>query len=365
MKIEIARDDLLWPLQRVHSAVERRQSLPILGNVLVSYGPDGLSMTATDLQLELTASAEVACEEAGAFTLPARKFLDIVRAVPEGAGVRLEPEESRVVIRAGRARFTLATLPAEEFPTLGDGQTGTAAGLGRETVRELLRKTQFAMAQQDVRYYLNGLLLELGDGTARAVATDGHRLALCEQPFEGDETWQCILPRKAVTEWLRLLEHADEALALHLGQGQLTVALSGRMRLTSKLVDGRFPDYAGVVPKAGDKVLTVDRGQLEATLRRAAIVSNEKFRGVRCSLAPGELTISSHNPEQEEAEESLDVDYDGAPVEIGFNVTYLLDVLSVLDSEAVRMTLTQPDASALLQGVDEPHCTYVVMPMRL
>lgn len=365
MKIEIARDELLWPLQRVHSAVERRQSLPILSNVLVSYGPEGVGMTATDLQLELSASADVACEEVGAFTLPARKFLDVLRALPEGARVRLEPEETRVVIRAGRARFTLATLPAEEFPTLGDTEPGGSVRLDRAAMRELLRKTQFAMAQQDVRYYLNGLLLELGDGRVRAVATDGHRLALCERPLEVAEAWRCIVPRKSVTEWMRLLEHADETLGLQLGQGQLTVTLSERMRLTSKLVDGRFPDYAGVVPRDGDKVLTVDRAELEATLRRVAIVSNERFRGVRCSLAPGELTISAHNPDQEEAEESLDVDYQGAPIEIGFNVTYLLDVLSVLDSSAVRMTLTQPDASALLAGVDEPHCTYVVMPMRL
>ena len=366
MKIKLQREELLRPLQSVIGVVERRQTLPVLGNVLLVAGDDGISLTATDLEVELVAAANQGVLEPGQVTLPARKFMDIVRNLPEGAEVTLALDGDRAVVTAERSRFTLSTLPASEFPTVEDiGETHPLV-LPQHDLRELIDKTHFAMALQDVRYYLNGLLLELEPGRLRAVATDGHRLALGE--ISGDVSTerqqQVIVPRKGVQELLRLLDDTDEQVRVELGSNHIRVTLP-HLRFTSKLIDGRFPDYQRVIPTVDDRVLETSRETLRQALVRASILSNEKYRGVRFVLAPEELRIQSNNPEQEQADEELAVQYQAEGMEVGFNASYLLDALNAIDGANVRMGLVDSSSSTILEDPENGRFRYVVMPMRL
>ena len=366
MKITLERETLLRPLQAVIGVVERRHALPILGNLLIEAGEDGLTVTATDMEVELVASIETAVEEAGRVTVPARKLVDIVRNLPEGAMVTLRHGENGVAVTAERSRFTLATLPATEFPNVeGVGETRPVV-LPQRELRGLIAGTQFCMAVQDVRYYLNGLLLELESGTVRAVATDGHRLAVgtLEGDVQLDEPRQVIVPRKGVQELLRLLDEVDDPVRVELGGNHIRVSV-GALRFTSKLVDGRFPDYRRVIPEIGECVLEMDRETARQALTRAAILSNEKYRGVRLSVGPGELRIQSNNPEQEHAEEELAVEYQADAMEVGFNASYLLDALGALSGQTVRMGLVDANSSAILSDPADGRFRYVVMPMRL
>ncbi|HEY1771922.1 MAG TPA: DNA polymerase III subunit beta [Gammaproteobacteria bacterium] len=366
MKFEALRDSLLKPVQAVVGVVERRQTMPILANVLLTVADKTLSVTATDLEVELVAQADVDVKEKGEVTVPARKLLDICRSLPEGAKLSVSLERDRVTVKSGRSRFLLATLPAAEFPAVEDIKSQRSADLVQKKLRELIERTQFSMAQQDVRYYLNGLLFELSPKRIRAVATDGHRLAMCD--LEADATdlpaQQVIVPRKGVLELQRLLSDGDEPAKVSFGANHVRVELPG-LRFTSKLIDGRFPDYERVVPKAGDKDILADRQVLRDALGRTAILSNEKYRGVRLQLAPNRLKVMAHNPEQEEAEDEVEVKYQGAELEIGFNVSYLMDALSALHGEQVRITLTDSNSSCLIRQPDNDICRYVVMPMRL
>ena len=366
MKFEILRDTLLGPIQAVVGVVERRQTMPILANLLLSVTDRKLSVTATDMEVELVAETEVSGADQGEVTVPARKLLEICKALPEGAGVSVTLDKERLVLRSGRSRFSLATLPAADFPAVEDIRVQRSFSLLQKQLRSLINKTAFSMAQQDVRYYLNGLLLETTDKQLRAVATDGHRLALCDLESDlGDmPAQQVILPRKGVLELLRLLGESDESAKLELGSNHIRVHLPG-LRFTSKLIDGRFPEYDRVVPKGGDKIVTVDRQGLREALSRAAILSNEKYRGIRLNLNDGQLRIQAHNPEQEEAEDEVEVEYQGAELEIGFNVSYLLDALAALNSEKVILTMTDSNSSCLIQEPGKEDCRYVVMPMRL
>lgn len=366
MKIEIQREVLLRPLQQVIGAVERRQTLPALGNVLIRADDRGLSLTTTDLEIELVAAIEHAASEPGEITVPARKLMDICRALPEDVAVSLARDGERLVVRSGRSRFTLATLPASEFPVVDDIAVARELRMQQSAFRGLIEQTSFAMANQDVRYYLNGLMLELTSGTVKAVATDGHRLALAEAAveLEAEGVQQVIVPRKGVQELGRLLEATDSEAVLSFGVNHIRVELP-ELRFTSKLIDGRFPDYGRVVPKGGDKVVRVDRETLRHALARASILSNEKYRGIRVMLSDGLLRIQAHNPEQEEAEEELEVSYRGGDLEIGFNVNYLLDVLSTLSGEEVEITLRDGNSSALIKDPEQGNGLYVVMPMRL
>lgn len=366
MKITANRDDLLHPLQQVVGVVERRQTLPILANVLLAVKGKTLSLTATDLEVELQTAAEVDGDGEFEFTLPARKFLDICKALPEGARVSLELQGDKATLRSGRGRYTLGMLPAQDYPSIDPSQASETFTVPVAVLKRLIDKTQFAMAQQDVRYYLNGLLLELKPGHLRAVATDGHRLALCDAPFDksADTQLQVILPRKAVVELGRLLDGSDDLARVEVSNSHLRVHLD-HTSFTTKLIDGRFPDYERVMPSGETVLMLGDKNTLRQALTRTAILSNEKYRGIRFRLSDGLLHLQAHNPEQDEAEEEVEVDYSGDEMTIGFNVGYLLDVLGVLDGEEVQIAVIDANSSSLITPKDATDCRYVVMPMRL
>jgi DNA polymerase-3 subunit beta len=365
MKFSAERESILAPLQAVIGVVERRQTMPILANVLITGRGEQLSITATDLEVELVAKANVTLEQAGEITLPGRKLLDIVKALPDKAKVTISIESERATVRSGKSRFTLATLPASDFPTVEDIRAQKAVMISQSSLRRLLDKTHFSMAQQDVRYYLNGMLLEADGKTLRTVATDGHRLSYCEATLEHEAgpAQQVIVPRKGVLELQRLLA-GEGNVELAIGTNHVRAQI-GDIRFTSKLIDGRFPEYSRVIPSNPTKKVTADRDVLRSALQRAAILSNEKYRGIRLAVRPGVLVLQSHNPEQEEAEEEVEVNYAGDELEIGFNVNYLLDALAAVDGGQVDLGLTDANNSCLLSSAATPQAKYVVMPMRL
>lgn len=366
MKIKITRELLLPVLQAANNVVERRQALPILSNVLIVAGNDGLQVTATDMEVELVSRLENPVAEPGSVALPARKLFDICRALPADSELTIEANGNKAKISSGRSRFSLAAMNADEFPSIGAFETSIDLDIATETLSDLLESTSFAMAHQDVRYYLNGLLLEMDGSRIRTVATDGHRLALTDKPVEIqlDAPRQCIVPRKGVLEIVRLLNPSQPTAHLSVGENHFRVS-SGNQSLTTKLVDGRFPDYERVIPRETENRVIADREALRAGLSRASILSNEKFRGIRLILKKNLLTAVAHNPEQEEAEEEIEVEYSGAPVEVGFNVSYLLDVLGVMRSPTVRLDLVDAQSSCLMQVPEDAESRYVVMPMRL
>ena len=365
MKLSTGREALLKPLQAVIGVVERRQTMPILANVLLAARDGQLSITATDLEVELVATTELDVETAGEVTVPGRKLLDICRALPDNASVSLSQSGGKVTVRSGRSKFTLTTLPAAEFPTVEDINADKAIDVPQETLARLLEKTHFAMAQQDVRYYLNGLLIESGGTKLKAVATDGHRLALCQVDLDGGALpeKQVIVPRKGVLELQRLMSGEGD-LSLALGSNHIRIQLDG-IRFTSKLIDGRFPEYDRVIPKDPGNELIGDRTLLKGAMQRTAILSNEKYRGIRLVIRDGGLLLQAHNPEQEEAEEEVEVKYTGDDMEIGFNVNYLVDALAVVETEEVSMAFVDANSSCLLREPGNDDCKYVVMPMRL
>jgi DNA polymerase-3 subunit beta len=365
MKFTAAREALLKPLQAVIGVVERRQTMPILANVLLVAKDGQLAVTATDLEVELVANAEVEVEGAGEVTVPGRKLLDICRALPEEAGVAIALSGEKLGIKSGRSKFTLTTLPAADFPTVEDINAGQTLGLPQATLGKLLDKTHFSMAQQDVRYYLNGLLVETDGQHLRAVATDGHRLALSQVQLDGKKMpeQQVIVPRKGVLELQRLLG-AEGEVDLQLGSNHVRIELEG-IRFTSKLIDGRFPEYDRVIPQDTSNQLVADRETLKGALQRTAILSNEKYRGIRLIIRDNGVVLQAHNPEQEEAEEEIEVQYKGDDIEIGFNVNYLLDALGVIESEDVSLSVVDSNSSCLLREPGNDDCKYVVMPMRL
>ena len=370
MKFSVSRDALIKPLNLVAGVVERRQTLPILSNVLMSLEGNRLSLTGTDLEVELVGRIEVQSEGPdGDITVPARTLVDICKSLPDGVDISFNVEEGKVTVRAGRSRFTLSTLPAAEFPTVEVGDGEIDMDLAQPLVRQMIDRTGFAMAQQDVRYYLNGMYLEIKEGRLRFVATDGHRLALCTAPGQvAADDKSVIVPRKGVLELSRLLD-GDGSVTLSVGSNHIRAA-THQFTFTSKLVDGKFPDYERVIPKNPDKSVVGDRAELKQAFTRTAILSNEKYRGVRLRLSENNLDITANNPEQEQAEEVVTVDYSGGEMEIGFNVSYLLDVLSALSQVQVRLCLSDEASSALVEHAqppadDEPERLYVVMPMRL
>jgi DNA polymerase III subunit beta len=365
MKVSATREHLLEALQSVIGVVERRQTMPILSNVLLSARDNRLRMTGTDLEVELVASAEVAVQQAGDVTVPGRKLLDIIRNIPDKAQVTLSRENEKVVVRGGRSRFTLSSLPAGEFPLIEDINSQYTLELKAQDFRRLIDKTHFAMAQQDVRYYLNGTLLETDGKSLRAVATDGHRLSWCEIALDGvaRETQQIILPRKGVLELQRLLDGGGN-IEVAIGTNHIRIQI-GDVRFTSKLIDGKFPEYGRVIPAAPARIMSAPKDAMRAALQRTAILSNEKYRGVRLSFAPNLLTVQAHNPEQEEAEDQLEVGFAGDEIEIGFNVSYLLDALAAIETETVEVGLTDSNSSCLIRAPGDTTVKYVVMPMRL
>ena len=365
MKLTASREDILNPLQSVIGVVERRQTMPVLANVLLSARDDRLSITGTDLEVELVATATAIVQTAGDITVPGRKLLDIFKALPEKTSVTLTTEGDRVSLKGGRSRFTLSTLPAAEFPVVDEINAQQTLTVSQGEFRRLIDKTHFSMAQQDVRYYLNGLLLETEGKSLRAVATDGHRLALCEMETESraKTNQQVIVPRKGVLELQRILG-TQGTLELGIGTNHVRAQI-GDIRFTSKLIDGRFPEYGRVIPANPTKKVEADRETLRQALQRTAILSNEKYRGIRLTVKPDLLTLQAHNPEQEEAEDQVEVGFKGDEVEIGFNVNYLLDALAAIEGDKVEIGLTDSNSSCLIHAPGAVHTRYVVMPMRL
>ena len=363
--VKASRDALLKPLQVVSGIVERRQTLPILANILVRKDGERVSFTATDLEIQIQTSADIgAGKDAAATTIAARKLVDILRALPE-ADVALSLSNKKMAIASGKSRFNLQTLAAEEFPTIAQAEFTADFTLPASTFKYLLSMVHFAMAQQDIRYYLNGMLLVVDGATVRAVATDGHRLALCEVTKDGASSKiEAIIPRKTVLELSRLLPDSDDPVRVQMAANQVKFSF-GDIELVSKLVEGKFPDYQRVLPAANTKVFAIGREDLMHALQRAAILTTDKFKGVRMVLATGSLKITSTNADQEDAQDELEIDYTGDGLDIGFNVNYLLDVLANLKNEQISFSLGDALGSALITMPDSEKFKYVVMPMRI
>ena len=366
MRFSLQREVFLKPLAQVVNVVERRQTLPVLANLLVQVNGGQLSLTGTDLEVEMVSRIAVDDAQDGETTIPARKLFEIVRALPDGSKVTISQSAEKITVQAGRSRFTLSSLPANDFPSIEEIETTERVRVPEAALKELIERTAFAMAQQDVRYYLNGLLFDLRESSLRCVATDGHRLALCEAQLDGGAQTkrQIIVPRKGVTELQRLLEGGDREIEIEMGRGHIRVKRDD-VTFTSKLIDGRFPDYEAVIPIGADKEVRIDREVLRASLQRAAILSNEKYRGVRIEVSPGQLKISAHNPEQEEAQEEVEADTRVDDLAVGFNVNYLLDALNSLRDEHVVLALRDANSSALVREAANERCRHVVMPLRL
>ncbi len=366
MKILINKDDLIEPLLAVCGVVERRQTLPILANILIDAESENIRLTATDMEVESCFVMQHQSEETGKTTVPARKFLDIVKALPDNKSIELVIENEKIKILCGKSKFTLSTMSADDFPAIESLDEIVRIKLAEKVLKKILENTQFAMAHQDVRYYLNGLLIELDGEKIRAVATDGHRLALTESDLSTGLTdlLQIIVPRKGVLEMSRLLTDEETEVELVISKNHLRL-ITEKQSLTTKLIDGKFPDYERVIPQDSNKKVYAEREKLRNGMARTSILSNEKFRGIRMVLEEGKVIASANNPEQETAEEEIEVMYSGETMEIGFNVSYLLDALNIIKSDQVLLELKDSDSSCLITSPEDSSSRYVIMPMRL
>ena len=372
MKITVERAELLRSLGHVHRVVERRNTIPILANVLIKAENGKLSLKATDLDLEVTDSIAAEVSPGGSTTVPAHMFYEIVRKLPDGAQIIIEGSGDRAVlsIRAGRSRFTLQTLPESDFPDLAAGEMSHKFTLAAADFKRLIDKTQFAISTEETRYYLNGIYLHAAGEpkapTLRAVATDGHRLAQCELPLpEGAAGMPgVIVPRKAVNEVQRLIEAGEGEVLVELSASKIRFSI-GEVVLTSKLIDGTFPDYGRVIPLNNDKSLTVDKKDFEAAVDRVSTVASERGRAVKLSISGGRLMLSVTNPNSGSATEELEVDYDSEPLDIGFNSRYLLDIAAQIEGEVAVLKLADPGSPTLIQDKDSKGALYVLMPMRV
>jgi DNA polymerase-3 subunit beta len=366
--LKAPQERLLDTLQSVAGIVERRHTLPILANVLLRKNGPMVEMTTSDLEIQVRTSADLG-GDAGTFstTVGARKLMDILRALPSDQVITLSAASSKLTLQAGKSRFTLQTLPSDDFPLVNEAvDFGPTFAIPQKTLKDLINQVHFAMAVHDIRYYLNGILFIAEGKTLTLVATDGHRLGLAQATLETDvpSKQEVILPRKTVLELQRLLKDEGTPIEMRFAGNQARFTFSG-MEFVTKLVEGKFPDYNRVIPKNHRNAVTLGRAPLLACLQRAAILTSEKFKGVRVNIEPGVLRIASSNAEQEEAKEELEVDYDGDAIDIGFNVTYLIDVLSNVPNEMVKIELQDSSASALLTVPERPGFKYVVMPMRI
>jgi DNA polymerase-3 subunit beta len=366
--LKAPQERLLDTLQSVAGIVERRHTLPILANVLLRKNGPMVEMTTSDLEIQVRTSADLG-GDAGSFstTVGARKLIDILRALPTDQVITLSAAASKLTLQAGKSRFTLQTLPSDDFPLVNEAvDFGPTFSIPQKMLKDLINQVHFAMAVHDIRYYLNGILFIVEGKTLTLVATDGHRLGLAQATLETDvpSKQEVILPRKTVLELQRLLKDEDTPIEMRFAGNQARFMFSG-MEFVTKLVEGKFPDYNRVIPKNHRNAVTLGRAPLLACLQRAAILTSEKFKGVRVNIEPGVLRIASSNAEQEEAKEELEVDYDGDAIDIGFNVTYLIDVLSNVPNEMVKIELQDSSASALLTVPERPGFKYVVMPMRI
>ena len=366
--IKCTREALLKPLQTVGGIVEGRQTLPILANILISKNGDKVDFTTTDLEIQIKTSATIGIgADEFKTTLPAAKTIALLTALPgSGTEVSLETDEKKILLRANASRFSLAQLAPEDYPELPGSEMTTSLELPASTLKHLLQMVHFAMAQQDIRYYLNGLLLVADNGLIRSVATDGHRLACCDAATDVtvDSKVEAILPRKTVQQLIKLLPDTDDIVKIELGHSQARFTF-GEIEFLTKLIDGKFPDYNRVIPTHNDKMFLVNREELIGALKRAAILANEKFKGLRWLVGPGNLHIQSANSEMEEAVEEININYTGEALDLGFNVTYLLDVLSNLKNSEVRFAFSTAEGATLLTMPDSDQFRYVLMPMRI
>lgn len=367
MNIIINRDALLKPLSSVSNIVERRHTLPILSNLLLESRQNRLTLTATDLEMQISLSVDMLSEDELSTTVSARKLLDICRSLPEQSQITMDMQDNRMQIRAGKSRFTLQTLPAKDYPLMAKsaGETCLVLEIPQGQLKKLLKKVEYAMAQQDVRYYLNGVLFEVNDKQLNIVGTDGHRLSFTTiSVAESYEKQELILPRKTVLELIKLLEDSDELVAIEVSATQANFSFGG-IRILSKVIDGKFPDYTRVIPTGYQNTFTVDRLTLLQAMQRASILSNEKYRGIRMVLGKDSLRLISTNSEQEEAEEELEIVYVGDSLDIGFNVGYMIDVLTNVDSAQVTFSFADANSSCLVTLPEDSNYKYVVMPMRI
>jgi DNA polymerase-3 subunit beta len=366
MKFTISREVLLQPLSQVIGVVERRQTLPVLANFMLSARDGRLTVTGTDMEVELISNVTATVTQDGEITVPARKLLDIVKALPDGSNITFSISDDKATLSAGRSRYTLSTLPASEFPATDQVETLENIAVGESTLKRMMDKTSFAMANQDVRYYLNGLLFDFSGNQLRAIATDGHRLAICDldSDIEITSDRQLIVPRKGVMELSRMLSGDDDEVTLAIGRNHIRL-VKGDTTFTSKLIDGRFPDYRAVVPVGADKQMLVDKSTFIQALQRAAILSNEKYKGVRLEAAGSTIKIIAHNPQHEEAVEEIEAEFNFDRLAVGFNVTYLLDALMAIDTEQVSLELKDANSSCLVSAPDSDVNRHVVMPLKL
>lgn len=366
MKFEITRENLLSGLQKIIGVIERRQTLPVLSNVLLQIKGKQLTLTGTDLEIQLVATTLLVEESGGEITIPARKLLDICKLLPEGKTMYFEFSDGKIKLSSGRSRFTLSTLPAADFPAFDSSECETELSISSSKLKKTIDKTGFCMAQQDVRYYLNGLMIESDGSLLRAVSSDGHRLALHEEKLdnEQDEFKQIILPRKGVVELFRLLEDSDDEVKIQLSSNSIRLVL-GDLVFSAKLIDGRFPDYKRVFPDVENKTIILDKQEIKLALSRVAILSNEKYKGIRLDISENCLKLEAHNPEHEEADEMIEIQYDEEPVVIGFNGSYMLDAISNVDTENVKISFSDTNSSCLIENIDDSSTKFIVMPMRL
>jgi DNA polymerase-3 subunit beta len=365
--LKATQDKVLAVLQSVAGIVERRHTLPILANVLIRKTGSSVQLTTSDLEIQIRTTAELD-GDSGNFTttVGARKLIDILRTMPSDQTVSLESNQNKLILKGGKSKFTLQTLPAEDFPLVQEAASfGPVFSVPQKTLKDLLNQVSFAMAVHDIRYYLNGILFVAEGKQLSLVATDGHRLAFANATLDVEVPRQDhFLPRKTVLEMQRLLSDAEGAIEMQFASNQAKFSFGG-MEFVTKLVEGKFPDYNRVIPKNHKNSVTLGRAPLLASLQRTAILTSEKFKGVRLNIEPGTLRVASNNAEQEEAVDELDIDYGGDAIEIGFNVTYLIDALSNMDQEMVKMELADSNSSALLTIPDNATFKYVVMPMRI
>jgi DNA polymerase-3 subunit beta len=365
--LKAAQEQLLSALQSVAGIVERRHTLPILANVLLRKTGASIEFTSSDLEIQIRTTAELGGDDGStSTTVGARKLIDILRTLPPDQTVTLSSSGSKLTLQGGRSRFTLQTLPPEDFPLVNEAvDHGPIFAVPQKTLRQLIDQVHFAMAVHDIRYYLNGILFVAEGKTLTLVATDGHRLALAHAMLEAEVPKQeVILPRKTVLELQRLLRDEDSAIEMKFAHNQAKFSFSG-LQFVTKLVEGKFPDYNRVIPKGHKNHFVLGRAPLLASLQRAAILTSEKFKGVRLNVEPGVLRIASSNAEQEEAREEIEIDYAGDAIDIGFNVTYLIDVLANMGVDMVKVELQDGNASALITAPEASGFKYVVMPMRI
>jgi DNA polymerase-3 subunit beta len=365
MQIKINRDILLKPLTNVTGIVERRHTLPILSNLLLVAKNNNVQLTATDLEMQISLNFESKFNGELSTTISAKKLLDICRSLPEGIDIDMVSSESRITVKAGKSRFNLQTLPAADYPVMTKvASEGISIKISQQEFKKLLKQVEFAMAQQDIRYYLNGLLLEVNGNQLNLVGTDGHRLSFTStslnQTFDKSDV---ILPRKTIIELIKLLDDSEDEVTIEMSPGQVNFNFN-EVRLISKVIDGKFPDYHRVIPTGHQNTFTVNRLEILTAMQRASILSNEKYRGIRMVLSDSNLKLISTNTEQEEAEEELEVDYKKDALDIGFNVTYLIDVLNNTQQEKVNFAFADANSSCLITVPDDNQYKYVVMPIK-